>query len=76
MFDGLMAYGNHYQDTGLLTEIEEYVESKMEGLNMKWDYKSHDNIHMVPDDFDENEISVEKEGVMNDRDAAETIFNL
>ena len=35
MFDGLMAYGNHYQDPGLLSEIEDYVESKMEGLNMK-----------------------------------------
>ena len=58
MFDGLMAYGNHYQDTGLLTEIEEYVEFKMEGLNMKWDYKPHDNIHMVPDDFDETVVDV------------------
>ena len=41
MFDGLMAYGNYYQDPGLLTEIEEYVESKMEGLNMKWDYSTN-----------------------------------
>jgi hypothetical protein len=54
MFDGLMAYGNHYQNLGLLTEIEDYVESKMEGLNMKWDYKQHDTVHTVPGEFDEN----------------------
>ena len=76
MFDGLMAYGNHYQDPGLLTEIETYVESQMEGLNMKWDYKQHDTVHTVPEGFDERNVLVEKEGVLNDRDAAETVFKL
>jgi hypothetical protein len=58
MFDGQEVYGNYYENTGLLTEIEQYVESKMEGLCMKWDYKQHDNIHFVPDDFDDTVIDV------------------
>ena len=53
MFDGCMVYGDHYHDKQLLADIEEYVETKMEGLHMKWDYKPHDNIHTVPDDFDD-----------------------
>ena len=57
MFDGCEVYGNYYQDTGLLKNIEEYVESKMMGLGMKWDYKEHETVHCVPDDFDENSVS-------------------
>jgi hypothetical protein len=71
-----MGYGNHYDNVELLAEMESYVESQMPGLNMEWDYKKHDTIHTVPEEFDENEVSVEKEGVLNDRDAAETIFSL
>ena len=58
MFDGLLVYGNHYDNTNLLLEIEKYVESKMPGLNMKWDYKKHDTIHYVPDDFDDAIIDI------------------
>ena len=53
MFDGLMGYGNHYADVGLLTEIGAYVESQVPGLGMEWDYKKHDTIHTVPADFDD-----------------------
>lgn len=52
MFDGLMIYGDHYDNAGLLNEIEEYVESKFQGLNMKWAYKEHDDTLDVPDEFD------------------------
>ena len=51
MFDGLMVYGDYYQNQQLLTEIEEYVESKVPGLNMKWTYKQHDTSLQIPDDF-------------------------
>ena len=51
MFDGLMIYGNYYEDTELLNEIETYVETQLEGLNMKWAYKPHDHSLCVPDDF-------------------------
>jgi hypothetical protein len=59
MFDGLMGYGNHYADVGLLTEIGAYVESQVPGLGMEWDYKKHDTIHTVPADFDENAVKDE-----------------
>lgn len=51
MFDGLMIYGDHYSNSQLLTDIEEYVESKMPGLKMQWSYKEHDNTLVIPDDF-------------------------
>jgi hypothetical protein len=51
MFDGLMIYGDHYSNIGLLNEIEEYVESKMPGLNMKWAFKGHDTTIDIPEDF-------------------------
>ena len=51
MFDGLMVYGDYYQNLELLKEIEEYVESKMPGLSMKWTYKQHDSTLEIPDDF-------------------------
>ena len=58
MFDGLLVYGNYYNDAGLLAEIEQYVESQMEGVGMKWAYKQHDTVHNVPDDFDDSVIDV------------------
>ena len=58
MFDGLLAYGNHYENSKLLSEIEQYVESQMEGLGMKWAYKQHDTVHRVPDDFDDSRVDV------------------
>jgi len=51
MFDGLMLYGDHYDNSELLEDIERYVESKMSGLNMKWSYKPHDTTLEIPDDF-------------------------
>jgi len=51
MFDGLMVYGNYYSDYGLLKEIEEYVETQMPGLEMKWAYKEHDQSMTIPVDF-------------------------
>lgn len=52
MFDGLMAYGDHYANLELLKEIETYVEEQMEGLNMKWTYKGHDETLRIPIEFD------------------------
>ena len=41
MFDGLMVYGNFYNDTNLLLKIKEEVEKKFNGLGMEWIYKKH-----------------------------------
>jgi hypothetical protein len=54
MFDGLMIYGDYYNDTDLLDRITRYVEEQMAGLNMKWTYKQHDDSMKIPDDFDES----------------------
>lgn len=56
MFDGLMPYGNFYDDSDLLKEIEQHVETKFEGLNMKFTYKEHKNVIQLPTDY-----QVEKE---------------
>lgn len=51
MFDGLMVYGNHYDNKDLLKEIEDYVNQKFEGINMVFAYKEHSDAIDVPDDF-------------------------
>jgi hypothetical protein len=51
MFDGLMIYGDYYNDKGLLEDITHYVEKQMDGLDMKWAYKEHNTVLNVSDDF-------------------------
>ena len=41
MFDGLMIYGNFYNDNNLLLKIKEGIEKKFNGLGMEWIYKKH-----------------------------------
>jgi hypothetical protein len=44
MFDGLMIYGNFYDDKELLMEITEYINTEeFNNLGMRWSYKLHDN---------------------------------
>jgi len=65
MFDGLMIYGDYYNDKQLLDDIYSYVEKQMPGLNMHWCYKPHNDKLSVPKDFNydslNTEIKVQKE---------------
>ncbi len=54
MFDGLMLYGDYYDNEELLKEITDWVEKEMPGLGMKWTYKKHKSTLLVPDDFEES----------------------
>lgn len=56
MFDGCMLYGDFYNNTDLLIEVENAVEFDFPNLNMKWDYKTHDNSIKIPEDFDETTV--------------------
>lgn len=76
MFDGLMVYGNHYNDSSLLEEITLHVNSKMEGLNMKWSYKQLDDTLQIPDDFDESKVEDDTIGVLDDLDGAKMVYKL
>jgi Family of unknown function (DUF5906) len=69
MFDGLMVYGNYYENLQLLQELEDYVESQMIGLNMKWAYKAHDNTLEIPKDF----VVVDKLGYVEVKDNFEKL---
>ena len=59
MYDGLLFDGNHYENTNLLTEITNHIDSIYPNLNMKWSYKKHDTSIRVPDDFIELETPIE-----------------
>lgn len=79
MFDGLMIYGNKYDDCALLTEIEEKVNTDFEGLNMKFTYKQHNTSIDLPKDFviPDNKKVEEKENIRkvnNDNDACILLF--
>ena len=56
MFDGLMIYGDYYEDAGLLEDITHYVEKQMNGLDMVWAYKEHNTELITPEDFVANNI--------------------
>jgi hypothetical protein len=77
MFDGLEIYGNHYENSELLAEITDYVNTEMPDLNMKWAYKEHDMTLSVPDDFDETiPLQTDRQFVCSDLEAAEKIVKL
>ena len=60
MFDGLMVYGNYYDNTDLLRETEQQVNAEFEGLEMIFGFKPHNETITMPSDFDANK---EKENV-------------
>lgn len=49
MFDGLMMYGNHYENQELLDEINQIVNTKFDGLNMMFAYKEHSDVIQMDD---------------------------
>ena len=61
-FDGLLMYGNYYDNMDLLIELEEYIETKFPGLKMEFDYKEHaDDISMDNTDEELDWIDVDPE---------------
>jgi len=50
-FDGLLVYGNLYNDSNFLNELEIYIEEQFKGLNMKFSYKEHCDEIQIPIDF-------------------------
>ena len=64
MFDGVMPYGNYYDNSELLEYITAEVEKDFEGLNMKWDYKPHNDTIVLPEEFEiptDEKLEVDKE---------------
>ena len=51
MFDGLMMYGNHYENSELLNDITEYVNSQFDGLDIVFTYKKHSEVIQIPDEY-------------------------
>lgn len=49
MFDGLLVYGNFYNDPNIIKELEETIETKFQGLNMKLKMKPHSNVIQAKD---------------------------
>ena len=76
MFDGVMPYGNLYEDKELLNYITEQVNSDFEGLNMVWAYKPHDDTIQLPEDFEIFEETPEIVGVKSDMEATEVVYKL
>jgi len=66
-FDGLLMYGNYYDDVEMLNEINLYIESKFAGLNMQFAYKQHDDELEMPAEDEDGEESAWVE-VSNDKD--------
>jgi hypothetical protein len=71
-FDGLLMYGNYYSNIELLNELEEFIETKFSGLNMKFSYKEHSTIIQMPPDY---EPEIESEIVISEGKDYESIKN-
>ena len=54
MFDGLMIYGNYYNNEGseIINQIVEYINNKYENLNIVITLKEHDNSIQMPDNYE------------------------
>ena len=76
MFDGLLIYGNYYNNSNLLEEISSYIERQIVGLNMKWTYKEHNDTLKIPDDFDPNKEIIFDSFVKNDLEASQVLYSL
>lgn len=60
MFDGVMIYGDEYENNELLKEIEDIINNKFSGLNMKLAFKPHNETIIMPENYEEN-IKIESE---------------
>ena len=76
MFDGLLIYGDYYNNKILLEEISLYIERQIAGLNMKWTYKEHDDTLKIPNDFDPNTEIIFDSFVKNDLEASQRLYSL
>jgi hypothetical protein len=65
MFDGLMMYGSHYENTELLNEITDFVNSQFEDLNMVFCYKEHSQQIQLPDDYQLKEENIIEDLILN-----------
>lgn len=74
-FDGLLMYENHYDNSDLLKEITEFIESEWVGLNMKWSYKQHSCDIVMPDEWEIPKPTNET-GVWSDTEAGELVYQL
>ena len=48
-FDGLLIYGNEYDNMSLINELEKEINEKFNGMEMRLKYKQHSNI--ITDDY-------------------------
>ena len=51
IFDGLLIYGNYYENTDLLEQLNTECNNVFPELNIKWTYKAHNTSLVVPDDY-------------------------
>jgi hypothetical protein len=70
MHDGVLVYGDHYENLQLLRDIEIWVESKFPGLGMLFAYKEHCKVIKMPDNFEFKAATERDVGVDNFQIAA------
>jgi len=64
MFDGVMIYGNEYENTELLNDLSTAINNEFVGLKMKLCFKPHKTDITIPTDYEENLlISSELDGI-------------
>ena len=52
MFDGVMIYGDEYENNELLKDIEDIINNKYVGLNMKLAFEPHNETIIMPENYE------------------------
>lgn len=71
MFDGMLIYGDHYDNHKLLNDITESVEHEFIDLNMEWAYKPHYTEIVIPDEFESTAVILDR---INSYDKVKELF--
>lgn len=71
MFDGMLIYGDHYDNYKLLNDITESVENEFMDLKMEWAYKPHYTDIVIPDDYEPTSVIMDR---INSYDKVKELF--
>ncbi len=77
IFDGLLVYGNHYDNTEFIRELENFINNEFIGLNMSFNFKKQETNIIIPDDFTYEPSITNNEIIITcDTDACKAIIQL
>lgn len=76
IFDGMLIYGNHYDNKHFLIELQTFINNEFKGINMTFAFKEQKTTIVIPDSFKIPQEPTDDDIVTNDVQASEKLFKL